>query len=140
MVVFAAGLGWLAGRKAAVERHNLSMLSRTEDLDGTGLAAMLEEDLRSPCTAEVAVFQAFVRTVPAGATPVHEVATYRASRFALSPILADQPTGPEGLARLLGATAGARSDATHAGSATACGPDDAGGEPGGVDGPSRLRQ
>ncbi|MHB1974990.1 MAG: ArsA-related P-loop ATPase [Acidimicrobiales bacterium] len=36
-----------------------------------------------------------------------EVATCLASRLALVPMLADQPTGPEGLARLLGATAGA---------------------------------
>ncbi|MHB1783544.1 MAG: arsenical pump-driving ATPase [Acidimicrobiales bacterium] len=185
------------------------------DLDGPALA-MLQEDLRSPCTAEVAVFRAFARavagateqfvvldtaptghtlllldaarayhrevgrqggTVPAEvetlldrladpsftsvlvvtvaeATPIHEaaalqddlrragiepsawivnqslvaavttdellvaragtethyldeVATCLASRLALVPMLADQPTGPEGLARLLGATAGA---------------------------------
>ncbi len=34
-------------------------------LDGQGLA-LLEEDLRSPCTAEIAVFSAFARTVARG--------------------------------------------------------------------------
>ncbi len=34
-------------------------------LDGAG-RAMLEEDLRSPCTEEIAVFRAFARTVDAG--------------------------------------------------------------------------
>jgi len=36
-----------------------------KSLDAAGLA-MLEEDLRSPCTEEIAVFRAFARTVDAG--------------------------------------------------------------------------
>ncbi len=36
--------------------------TKGKDLDGEGLA-LLEEDLRSPCTEEVAVFRAFSRTV-----------------------------------------------------------------------------
>ena len=36
-----------------------------QSLDAAGLA-MLEEDLRSPCTEEIAVFRAFARTVDAG--------------------------------------------------------------------------
>ena len=40
-----------------------------ETLDGGG-RAVLEEDLRSPCTAEIAVFQAFAHTVAAAASGI----------------------------------------------------------------------
>jgi len=43
--------------------HVLSTAGR--DLDGNALA-LLEEDLRSPCTEEIAVFRAFARTVAQG--------------------------------------------------------------------------
>jgi arsenite-transporting ATPase len=42
------------------------MASASPDLDDAG-RALLEEDLRSPCTEEIAVFRAFARTVDAGA-------------------------------------------------------------------------
>lgn len=42
--------------------HDQIMASRGASLDAQG-RAMLEEDLRSPCTEEIAVFQAFSRTI-----------------------------------------------------------------------------
>lgn len=46
-----------------VERYRQEVLAKAgADLDANG-RAMLEEDLRSPCTEEIAVFHAFARTV-----------------------------------------------------------------------------
>jgi arsenite-transporting ATPase len=51
---------------AEVARYRDDVLARAGGgLDAAG-RAMLEEDLRSPCTEEIAVFQAFARTVDAG--------------------------------------------------------------------------
>ncbi len=51
---------------AEVERYRHDILEKTgKSLDANGLA-MLEEDLRSPCTEEIAVFRAFAKTVAAG--------------------------------------------------------------------------
>ena len=51
---------------AEVERYRHDILEKTgKSLDANGLA-MLEEDLRSPCTEEIAVFRAFAKTVEAG--------------------------------------------------------------------------
>ena len=51
---------------AEVERYRQDILEKTgKNLDASGLA-MLEEDLRSPCTEEIAVFRAFAKTVEAG--------------------------------------------------------------------------
>jgi len=48
---------------AETERYRQSvMLSKGEQLDDEG-RALLEEDLRSPCTEEIAVFQAFSRII-----------------------------------------------------------------------------
>ena len=41
------------------------MATAGKDLDASG-RALLEEDLRSPCTEEIAVFRAFARTVAQG--------------------------------------------------------------------------
>ncbi len=46
---------------AETERYHQQVLaSKGRDLDKSG-RALLEEDLRSPCTGEIAVFQAFSR-------------------------------------------------------------------------------
>ena len=51
---------------AEVERYRAEVLAKAgADLDANG-RAMLEEDLRSPCTEEIAVFRAFARAVDAG--------------------------------------------------------------------------
>ena len=49
-----------------VAQYTAEVLAKAgQHLDAGGLA-MLEEDLRSPCTEEIAVFRAFARTVGAG--------------------------------------------------------------------------
>ncbi|SUB82583.1 Arsenical pump-driving ATPase [Pragia fontium] len=49
--------------EAETERYRQSVLkSKGKDLDDQG-RALLEEDLRSPCTEEIAVFQAFSRVI-----------------------------------------------------------------------------
>jgi arsenite-transporting ATPase len=49
-----------------VERYRQEILEKAgKNLDANGLA-MLEEDLRSPCTEEIAIFRAFAQTVDAG--------------------------------------------------------------------------
>ena len=49
-----------------VRQYTEEVLAKAgQSLDAAGLA-MLEEDLRSPCTEEIAVFRAFARTVDAG--------------------------------------------------------------------------
>jgi arsenite-transporting ATPase len=51
---------------AEVERYRQEIVEKAgKNLDASGLA-MLEEDLRSPCTEEIAVFRAFAKTVEAG--------------------------------------------------------------------------
>ncbi len=45
-----------------IERYTAEVINDAGELDADG-RALLEEDLRSPCTEEVAVFQAFARTV-----------------------------------------------------------------------------
>ncbi|CAM3803366.1 arsenical pump-driving ATPase [Parendozoicomonas haliclonae] len=45
-----------------IERYRKEVLSEATELDDDG-RALLEEDLRSPCIEEIAVFQAFARTV-----------------------------------------------------------------------------
>ncbi|WP_126629318.1 arsenical pump-driving ATPase [Dictyobacter alpinus] len=47
---------------AEVERYTQEVLAEAGDVDAEG-RALLEEDLRSPCTEEIAVFRAFARTV-----------------------------------------------------------------------------
>ncbi len=47
---------------AETERYSNEVLAEAGELDEEGLALM-EEDLRSPCTEEIAVFRAFARTV-----------------------------------------------------------------------------
>lgn len=49
---------------AEVARYTAEVLAGAGDLDDDG-RALLEEDLRSPCTEEIAVFRAFARTVDA---------------------------------------------------------------------------
>ena len=52
--------------QAEVAAYTEEVLARaSKDLDPSG-RAMLEEDLRSPCTEEIAVFRAFAREVDAG--------------------------------------------------------------------------
>lgn len=52
--------------EAEVESYRDEVLAKAgSDLDAAG-RAMLEEDLRSPCTEEIAVFRAFARTVEEG--------------------------------------------------------------------------
>lgn len=52
--------------QAEVAKYRDEVLAKVGDtLDAAG-QAMLEEDLRSPCTEEIAVFRAFARTVEAG--------------------------------------------------------------------------
>lgn len=52
--------------QAEVAAYSEEVLARAgKDLDPSG-RAMLEEDLRSPCTEEIAVFRAFAREVDAG--------------------------------------------------------------------------
>jgi arsenite-transporting ATPase len=49
--------------RAETERYRGEVMARKgKQLDAAGLA-LLEEDLRSPCTEEIAVFQAFSRTI-----------------------------------------------------------------------------
>jgi arsenite-transporting ATPase len=51
---------------AEVREYTAAVLAKSApDLDAQGMA-MLEEDLRSPCTEEIAVFSAFARTVAKG--------------------------------------------------------------------------
>ncbi len=51
---------------AEVRQYTEEVLAKAgEQMDAAG-RAMLEEDLRSPCTEEIAVFRAFARTVAAG--------------------------------------------------------------------------
>jgi arsenite/tail-anchored protein-transporting ATPase len=47
---------------AEVQRYSHEVLAAAGNLDHNG-RALLEEDLRSPCTEEIAVFRAFARTV-----------------------------------------------------------------------------
>lgn len=47
---------------AEIARYRQEVLADASNLDDDGLA-LLEEDLRSPCIEEIAVFQAFARTV-----------------------------------------------------------------------------
>ena len=47
---------------AETERYSAEVLAAARGLDGDG-RALLAEDLRSPCTEEIAVFRAFARTV-----------------------------------------------------------------------------
>jgi len=52
--------------QAEVARYTNDILAKAgKNLDAGGLA-MLEEDLRSPCTEEIAIFRAFARTVDEG--------------------------------------------------------------------------
>jgi arsenite-transporting ATPase len=48
-----------------IDRYKAEVLSRATDLDARG-RDLLEEDLRSPCTEEIAVFRAFAATVAEG--------------------------------------------------------------------------
>jgi arsenite/tail-anchored protein-transporting ATPase len=50
---------------AETERYSAEVLNAAIGLDGEG-RALLAEDLRSPCTEEIAVFRAFARTVDQG--------------------------------------------------------------------------
>lgn len=50
-----------------VARHRADVIARAGDQLDPGARALLEEDLRSPCTEEIAVFHAFARTVEEGA-------------------------------------------------------------------------
>lgn len=50
-----------------VARHRAEVIARAGDQLDPGARAVLEEDLRSPCTEEIAVFHAFARTVEEGA-------------------------------------------------------------------------
>ena len=50
-----------------VARHRVEVIARAGDQLDPGARAVLEEDLRSPCTEEIAVFHAFARTVEEGA-------------------------------------------------------------------------
>lgn len=50
-----------------VARHRSDVIARAGDQLDPGARAVLEEDLRSPCTEEIAVFHAFARTVEEGA-------------------------------------------------------------------------
>ncbi len=53
---------------AEVERYRQDIVAKAgKNLDANALA-MLEEDLRSPCTEEIAVFRAFAQAVDAGKT------------------------------------------------------------------------
>ena len=47
---------------AEIARYRQEVLASASELDDDGIA-LLEEDLRSPCIEEIAVFQAFARTV-----------------------------------------------------------------------------
>lgn len=47
---------------AETERYSREVIAEAGELDDEGLR-LLEEDLRSPCTEEIAVFRAFARTV-----------------------------------------------------------------------------
>ena len=49
-----------------VARYTADVLARAGAQLDAGARALLEEDLRSPCTEEIAVFRAFARTVAAG--------------------------------------------------------------------------
>ena len=49
-----------------VARYSADVLAQAGAKLDPGARAMLEEDLRSPCTEEIAVFRAFARTVDAG--------------------------------------------------------------------------
>ena len=52
--------------EAEVERYRQEVLEKTgQDIDA-GARTLLEEDLRSPCTEEIAVFRAFAKTVDVG--------------------------------------------------------------------------
>lgn len=52
--------------EAEVERYRQEVLDKTAGSLDANARAMLEEDLRSPCTEEIAVFRAFAKTVDAG--------------------------------------------------------------------------
>ncbi|WNV06561.1 arsenical pump-driving ATPase [Candidatus Methylospira mobilis] len=52
--------------EAEVEKYRQEVLEKTANNLDANARAMLEEDLRSPCTEEIAVFRAFAKTVDAG--------------------------------------------------------------------------
>jgi arsenite-transporting ATPase len=52
--------------EAEVERYRQEILAKTGTTLDAGARAMLEEDLRSPCTEEIAVFRAFAKAVDVG--------------------------------------------------------------------------
>lgn len=52
--------------EAEVRQYTEEVLAKASEHLDAGGRAMLEEDLRSPCTAEIAVFRAFARTVDEG--------------------------------------------------------------------------
>ena len=54
---------------AEVERYTSEVIAAAGDLEPEELA-LLEEDLRSPCTEEIAVFRAFARTVAEAADDI----------------------------------------------------------------------
>lgn len=53
--------------EAEVAQYSAEVLAKAGGQLDAGALAMLEEDLRSPCTEEIAVFRAFARTVDEGA-------------------------------------------------------------------------
>ncbi|QFY41707.1 arsenical pump-driving ATPase [Candidatus Methylospira mobilis] len=52
--------------EAEVEKYRQEVLEKTANNLDANVREMLEEDLRSPCTEEIAVFRAFAKTVDAG--------------------------------------------------------------------------
>jgi arsenite/tail-anchored protein-transporting ATPase len=96
--------------EAEVARYRDEVLATAGGgLDGAG-RAMLEEDLRSPCTEEIAVFRAFARTVDAGrngfvvldtAPTGHTVLLLDAAEAYHREVLRTQADMPESVRRLL---------------------------------------
>ena len=69
-------------------------------LDQAG-RALLEEDLHSPCTEEIAVFQAFSRLIREAGKKFVVMDTHHARRWAVVPLLAEEPVGIERLQKLI---------------------------------------
>jgi len=92
-----------------VRQYTEEVLTKAGTALDAGGRAMLEEDLRSPCTEEIAVFQAFARAVDPMLCQratyevpfVRRVADGLAPRTALLPWLAEALVGAAGLERVI---------------------------------------
>jgi len=93
-----------------IERYTREVLSKAADNLGEEGLALLKEDLRSPCTEEIAVFRAFAEAVEQGeqgfvvidtAPTGHTILLMDASEAYSREVMRNQQGAPESVVRLL---------------------------------------